>query len=69
MRRKGPSDTRNVRITALANDRKRPGRRVNDGDKQYERRRYMKYAGCNKMSYVAFNLPLVGVPRGIDKYA
>lgn len=69
MSRKGPRDKRNVRMTALASDRKRPGRRVNDGDRQYERRRYMKYAGCKvTLSYAVFNLQLENIPRGIDRY-
>ena len=50
MRRNGPRETRKVRITALARERKRPGRSVKDGDKQYERRRYTKYAGCSTLS-------------------
>ena len=45
MSRKGPRETKNVSMTAFARERKRPGRRVYDGDKQYDRRRYMKYAG------------------------
>ena len=45
MRRNGPRETRNVRMTALASEMKRPGRSVRDGDKQYDRRRYTKYAG------------------------
>lgn len=45
MSRNGPRDARNVRITAFASDKKRPGRSVYVGDRQYERSRYMKYAG------------------------
>lgn len=69
MSRKGPRDKRNVRMTALAKDRKRPGRRVNDGERQYERRRYMKYAGCKViLSYAVPILEIENIPRGIGRY-
>lgn len=48
MSRNGPREARNTRMTALARERKRPGSNVPVGDKQYERRRYTKYAGYGR---------------------
>ena len=56
MSRKGPRDKRNVRMTALAKDRKRPGRRVNDG----ERQRILKYLCGLDSNSDAFSLSAGG---------